>query len=184
MNSEAKAKKKFKFKVPHVYALLLVLVLICALLTYIIPAGTYDMQTMEDGRSVVDPDTFHYIDQTPVGLMSFLTSIFQGMLNAAEIIFLIFICGGAFGVIMKTGAFDAALVRLALVMNGKERLMIPVLMLVFAFMGCTMGSAEDLIVYIPIMVSMCLAMKFDSIVAVAVVLVGAAAGFTGSIMNP
>jgi len=131
---EAKAKKKFKLKVPHVYSLLLMLILICALLTYIIPAGTYDMMTMEDGRNVVDPSTFHYIDKTPVGLMSFLTSIFQGMLNAAEIIFLIFICGGAFGVIMKTGAFDAALVRLALIMNGKERLMIPVLMLVFAFM--------------------------------------------------
>lgn len=181
---EAKAKKKFKLKVPHVYSLLLMLILICAILTYIIPAGTYDMMTMEDGRNVVDPTTFHYIDKTPVGLMSFLTSIFQGMLNAAEIIFLIFICGGAFGVIMKTGAFDAALVRLALIMNGKERAIIPVMMLVFAFMGCTMGSAEDLIVYIPIMVSMCLAMKFDSLTAVAIVLVGAGAGFTGSIMNP
>ena len=62
-------KKKRKFQVPHVYALLVGLIILCAILTYIIPAGAYDMMTLEDGREVVNPETFHYIEQTPVGLM-------------------------------------------------------------------------------------------------------------------
>ena len=33
-------EKKRKFAVPHVYALLTGLIILCAILTYIIPAGT------------------------------------------------------------------------------------------------------------------------------------------------
>ena len=49
---EAKAKKKFKLKVPHVYSLLLMLILICAILTYIIPAGTFDRVQNEAGMYI------------------------------------------------------------------------------------------------------------------------------------
>ncbi|MBE6031455.1 MAG: putative basic amino acid antiporter YfcC [Clostridiales bacterium] len=177
-------KKKFKIAVPHVYSLLIAIIIICALMTYIIPAGAYDMMVTEDGRSVVDPTTYHRIEQTPLSLMATLSAVFNGMMGAADIIFLIFICGGAFGVVFATKAFDAAIVRIALAMNGKEKIIIPVLMAVFCFMGCTMGSAEDLIVYVPIIMSLCLALGFDSITAVAIILVGAGAGFAGSMMNP
>ncbi|MBQ3122621.1 MAG: hypothetical protein IJP24_00870, partial [Firmicutes bacterium] len=95
-------KKKKGFSVPHVYSLLIGLVLICALLTYIIPAGSYDMMTTADGRSVVDPTTYHRIEQTPVSLMGMMSAVFEGCMAAADIIFLIFICGGAFGVVFET----------------------------------------------------------------------------------
>jgi len=177
-------KKKFKIAVPHVYSLLIAIIIICALMSYIMPAAAYDMMVTEDGRSVVDPTTYHRIEQTPLSLMATLSAVFNGMMGAADIIFLIFICGGAFGVVFATKAFDAAIVRIALAMNGKEKIIIPVLMAVFCFMGCTMGSAEDLIVYVPIIMSLCLALGFDSITAVAIILVGAGAGFAGSMMNP
>lgn len=96
-------KQKKKFQVPHVYALLTGLIIICAILTYIIPAGAYDMMVLEDGREVVDPDTFHYIDQTPVDLMGTMNAVFRGMLEAADIVFLIFIFGASFGVIRRYG---------------------------------------------------------------------------------
>ena len=76
-------KKKRKFQVPHVYALLVGLIILCAILTYIIPAGAYDMMTLEDGREVVNPETFHYIEQTPVGLMGTMSAVFRGMLEAS-----------------------------------------------------------------------------------------------------
>lgn len=177
-------KKKFNIKVPNVYALLVVIILICAVCTYIIPAGAFDYMTTEDGRSVVDPSTFHRIEQTPVSFMGIMSAVFEGCMAAADIIFLIFICGGAFGVVFATKAFDAFIVRVALAMNGKEKILIPVLMLVFCFMGCTIGSAEDLIVYVPIIVPMCIVMGFDSLTAVAIILVGAGAGFAASFMNP
>ena len=76
------------------YALLIGIVVICAILTYIVPAGSYEMMTLKDGREVVDPNSFQYTEQTPVDLMGVLSSVFRGMLEAADIIFLIFIFGG------------------------------------------------------------------------------------------
>ena len=82
-------EKKKKRQVPHVYALLIGIVVICAILTYIVPAGSYEMMTLKDGREVVDPNSFQYTEQTPVDLMGVLSSVFRGMLEAADIIFLI-----------------------------------------------------------------------------------------------
>ena len=71
-------EKESKFKVPHVYVLLIGIILICSALTYIIPAGSYDMMTIETPsgtRDVVNPETFQYLERTPVTLMQFLSSI-------------------------------------------------------------------------------------------------------------
>lgn len=70
--------EKKKFAVPHVYILLLALILLFSLLSYVVPAGAYDMMDIVDNpetghiRTVVDPDTFHNVEQTPVTLMQFL----------------------------------------------------------------------------------------------------------------
>lgn len=176
-------KKKRKFQVPHVYALLTGLIILCAILTYIIPAGAYDMMTLEDGREVVDPETFHYIEQTPVDLMGTMNAVFRGMLEAADIVFLIFIFGASFGVIGDTGAIEAGLVKVSKILAGKELVIIPVLMFIFSLMGAIIGSAEDLLPYIPICVGLSLALGFDSITGTAIVLCGGAAGFGGAFMN-
>ena len=84
-------RKKRKFAVPHVYALLTGLIILCAILTYIIPAGTYDTMVLEDGREVLNPETFRYIEQTPVDVMGAMNAVFRGLVEAADIFFLIFI---------------------------------------------------------------------------------------------
>ncbi len=89
------------------------------------------MMTLEDGREVVNPETFHYIEQTPVGLMGTMSAVFRGMLEAAEIVFLIFIFGACFGVIGETGAIEAGLVKASKALAGKEVVIIPVLMVIF-----------------------------------------------------
>jgi uncharacterized ion transporter superfamily protein YfcC len=48
------------------------------------------------------------------------------MKETAEIIFFIFICGGAFSIIQATGAIDGAIGKAVLGLKGKEKLMIPI----------------------------------------------------------
>ncbi|WP_312647864.1 YfcC family protein [Aminipila sp.] len=181
-------EEKKKLKVPHVYVLLIAIILVCSALTYIIPAGNYDMMTIqtEDGtsREVVDPSTYHSTESSPVNVMGFLTSIPRGMNEAAGIIFFIFIVGGSFGVLQDTGAIEAGLGRLTRIFSGKETLLIPVIMAAFAFGGAVIGMAEETLPFIPIMVSLCIALGFDSITGTAMVLMGAGAGFAGAFMNP
>lgn len=176
-------EKKRKFAVPHVYALLTGLIILCAILTYIIPAGTYDTMVLEDGREVLNPETFRYIEQTPVDVMGAMNAVFRGLVEAADIVFLIFIFGASFGVIGDTGAIEAGLVKVSKALAGRELIIIPVLMFLFSLMGAIIGSAEDLLPYIPICVGLSLALGFDSITGTAIVLCGGAAGFAGAFMN-
>lgn len=184
---EKEVTKKKRLKVPHVYVLLLIIIFICAVLSYIIPAGSYDMKTIEtEGieREVVDPNTFKYLDSSHVGLMQFLTAVPRGMQEVAQIIFFIFIVGGSFGVVQATGAIEAGLGVLARNAKGKEQLIIPVVMLAFGFCGSVAGMAEETLPFIPIFVALFVAMGYDSITGTAVVLCGAGAGFAGAFMNP
>lgn len=183
-NSNQVSEKRKKFKVPHVYAILLIFMAVCTILTYIIPAGQYDMIENAGGRTVVDPDSFQYIESTSLGLFDYLKSVPQGMVETAQIIFFIFIVGGAFSVVQSTGAIEAGLGKITKTMSGKERAIIPIVMIAFSLGGAVFGMAEETLPFIPIMVTLAIALGFDSITGIAMVLVGAGAGFAGAFLNP
>ena len=117
--------EKKKFVVPHVYILLLALILVFSLLSYVIPSNVYDYHDVvvnpETGqtRSVVDPETYHAVDPTPVSLMQFLTAVPRGMQESAQIIFFIFLVGGALAVLQETRAIEAGRGRMIKAMKSK-----------------------------------------------------------------
>ena len=120
-NMEVNKKKKWRLKKEisgsscHILARFAI-ILICGVLSYIIPAGAYDMQTikMPDGteREVVNAESFHNVDQTPVTLMQFLTAVPRGLQESAQIVFFIFIVGGTMAVVQETKAIEAGMGRL------------------------------------------------------------------------
>lgn len=176
-------KEKKGFAVPHVYVILLTLILICSILSYVIPAGQYDM-AMVGGREVVDASTYHAIESTPVTLMQFLSAVPRGMTESAQIIFFIFIVGGAFAILQKTGAIEAGIGKVCKMLKGKTLLLLPVIVLLFSMGGAVFGMSEETIPFIPIFVSLCIAMGYDSITGAAIVFCGAGAGYAGAFMNP
>lgn len=174
---------KRKFEVPHVYILLMALILICGILSHVIPAGQYDTVTAGD-REIIDSASYHIVESTPVTLMQLLSAIPRGMVESAQIIFFIFIVGGAFAIIQDTGAIEAGIGCLIRLLKGKTLAIIPVIMLLFSLGGAVFGMSEETIPFIPIFVSLCIAMGYDSITGAAIVLCGSAAGFAGAFMNP
>lgn len=181
---------KKKLAVPHVYILLLALILLFSVLSYIIPAGQYDMMDIvvnpETGatRTVVNPDTFKNVEQTPVTLLQFLTAVPRGLQESAQIIFFIFIVGGAMSILQETRAIEAGMGRMIKALKNASILIIPVIMILFSLCGSVFGMAEETIPFIPIFVSLCVAMGYDSITGTAIVFCGASAGFAGAFMNP
>ena len=90
--------------------LLVSIALVVAALSYIMPAGVYDRVTDPvSGREVVDPDSFHYVEKSPVGFIEFLSSYTGGFLDAASTIFMTLVVGGTFGIIYQLGIIPAAL---------------------------------------------------------------------------
>ncbi|NLY37601.1 MAG: YfcC family protein, partial [Tissierellia bacterium] len=179
-------KKKREF--PHTYVIIFAIIVLAGILTYILPAGQYDRVeiTMPDGstRNVVDSETFHYVDPSPVPPFEIMQAVPKGLVAAAEIVFFIFVVGGAFGIINSTGAILDGIGNLALKFKGKENLMIPVIMLVFSLGGATFGMSEETIVFVPIGIALARSLGYDAMVGTAMIFSGAAAGFIGGWMNP
>lgn len=176
-------ENKKGFLVPHVYVILLGLILLCSMLSYVIPAGQYDMM-MVGSREVVDASTYHIVESTPVTLMQLLSAVPRGMTQSAQIIFFIFIVGGAFAILQKTGAIEAGIGQVCRLLGKRTLLLLPAILLLFSLGGAVFGMSEETIPFVPIFVSLCIAMGYDSLTGTAIVFCGAAAGYAGAFMNP
>lgn len=168
---------------PHTYAILLAVAIICAALSYVIPAGEFD-RVERDGQTQVVPDSFAGVEQSPVTFFELFKAIPTGLIEGGNIIFYIFLVGGAFGVIRATGAIEAVIQKVMHSVKGNEKLMIPVIMFAFSLLGFTTGMSEEAIIFVPIGIVLATALGYDAIVGTAMVTLGAAAGFIGGMLNP
>ncbi|WP_411841905.1 YfcC family protein [Salinicoccus sp. HZC-1] len=168
---------------PHTYAILLAVVIIAAALSYIIPAGEFERIEV-GGQTEVVPGSFSNVEQSPVTFFELFKAIPLGLIDGGEIIFYIFLVGGAFGVIRATGAIEAAIQKVMVTVQGNEKLMIPVVMFVFSLLGFTTGMAEEAIIFVPIGIVLATALGYDAMVGTAMVTLGAASGFIGGMLNP
>ena len=175
---------KKKFTVPNVYIIIMAIAFVAMLLTRIIPAGEYNRIANADGRLLVDPTSYHLIDANPQGIFDFFKAFHTGLTEMSGIIFFLFLVGGCFAVVEATGAIEALLGKVVKAMSGRERIVIPIVMMAFAVCGATFGMAEEALPFIPIMVTMALSLGFDSMTGAAMVLVGCSAGFAGAFLSP
>ena len=124
------------------------------------------------------------------GGFGFLNYVFEGLVtgdrsgSAVGICALILVVGGAFGIIMKTGAIDAGIYAFIKSTRGLERLALPLLFFLFSLGGATFGMAEECIPFAMIMVPFVIALGYDSIVAVTVTYVASQVGNAVSWMSP
>lgn len=172
-----------KLRVPHTYVLLVGLIALAAVSTWIIPAGSYD-RVVADGREVVDPLSYHSVEARPAGPGAFILAFPRGLREIAEIVFYIFIIGGAFGVLDRTGVIRSGVRGLVRRLGRNKGLIVPFLTVVFAVGGGTIGIAEETLVFLPALLLLARSLGYDSLVAGGVALVGANAGFAGAFMNP
>ncbi|MBS4033055.1 MAG: YfcC family protein [Ignavibacterium sp.] len=178
--------KKFKLKVPNTYLLIFSLLVLIAIMTWIVPGGEYERTTM-NGREVVVQNSFKYVDSNPQGFFDLFISPLKGFVEAGLIIGFVLIVGGAFNVLARTKAIDSLINKLAKAHKNSKALrtmFIPVLILMFSLGGATFGMNEEIIPFVLIIVPICLALGYDSIVGVAIPLVGAHVGFASAFLNP
>jgi len=183
MPMNANEKKKLRF--PNAYTLIFMIIIICTLLTYVIPAGTFErVIDPNTGKTVVDPATFQYVESSPVGLFDMLIAIPQGMKKAASIIFFVFIVAGSFEILNTSGFTEASIGILLKKYHGKEHILFPMIIFSLAVCAATFGMAEEAIVFVPILVALSKAMGYDAIVAAALAYGGVRAGHINGMMNP
>ena len=130
------------------------------------------------------PNTYHKVEAKPQGIVAFAQSPIKGIIEAADIIFLVLFIGGLIGIINFTGAFDAGISWLAETLKGKEFVLIILVTLLIAIGGTTFGLAEETIAFYPILIPIFLAAKYDAMVALACIYIGSSIGSLCSTTNP
>ncbi len=177
--------KKNGIKIPHPIKLLFSVIFFMAVLSYVLPAGQYDrIKSPITGKMVVAPATYHQVENTPVTILQLFSSIPRGMAAGQEIIFFIILVAGAFQIITATGAIEGGIGSLATKLRNKEKIMIPIIMMMFSIGGFTFGMAEENIIFVPIGIALARALGFDALVGMGMITLGAACGFVSGIMNP
>ena len=148
------------FQVPDTYIIIFFVVVIAAVMTFLVPKGYYETQDVsymingvEKTRTVIKDGSFQYLKDDAgnvvtegVALFSgdggtgFFNYMYNGIVNssAIEIIAFLMIVGGAFGIMIRTGAIEAGLIGLIRKAKGAEKLLIPVLFVLFSLGGAVL----------------------------------------------
>ncbi|PYO66102.1 MAG: YfcC family protein [Gemmatimonadetes bacterium] len=172
-------------KFPHPLVLLVAGLALAAAASWVLPTGQYERRDDPiTGRRVVVAGTYHPVAASPLGPLRALVVIPKGMVDAASVIFFVFLIGGAFTVVDRTGALRSAVEWLVRHLKRRDALVIPATCLVFALGGVLDNMKEEIIALVPVMLLLVRRLGFDPVTAVAASLGSAAVGAAFSPINP
>ncbi|MFK7972487.1 MAG: YfcC family protein [Bacteroidia bacterium] len=193
-----------KFRIPHVFIFLAGIVLFTSLLTYVIPAGSFERSSRSSAgikQVVIIPGSYQEIPKTytaeglligtketdkaaPVSLLSILTAIPRGLGQSGNLIFFIFMIGVAFSLIFETGALLALLYMLIRRFENSPRRLFFIIYTVFSIASAFMGIHLELIPLIPVLVLLAQQTGYNRMFGVALAVLPAWIGWASGVTNP
>ncbi len=192
-------------KMPDAFVILFFVIMLAGALTYIVPPGYFEqieVTQIVNGESktqtLIKEDSFQYHDTTSAGVALFadggdvgiLNYAFEGLVSgdkwgsAVGVVAFILIVGGAFGIIMSSGAINNGVLALIARFQHADNLILPVLFVLFSLGGAIFGMGEEAIAFCIVLVPLVIALGYDSITAVLLTYVATQIGFATSWMNP
>ncbi|RSK48754.1 YfcC family protein [Hymenobacter rigui] len=170
---------------PHPLVLMVGFILLACLLSYVLPAGVFERHPdAATGREVVVAGSYHRVAATPVSPLQALVDIPKGLVDAASVIFLVFLAGGAFTVVDLTGALRQGVDWLLSKFRGREAVVIPIISVLFATMGALENMQEEIVPLVPVLLILMRRIGYPTLTAAAVSIGSAAVGAAFSPLNP
>ena len=184
-------------KIPHTYTIISFIIVICAVLSWVVPAGEYARRQVEvngSQRTVIADDSYHKVEASPQTWQVF-SALLQGFEKQAGIIAFLLIIGGAFQVMNHSRAIDVGIFSFlrftqrlerysAVKKVGVNNLVISMVIFLFSMFGAVFGMSEETLAFVIIVVPLAISMGYDSITGLCMVYVAAHVGFAGAILNP
>ena len=170
-------------RIPHAITMLFGIIVLVSVLTYFIPAGSYE-RVLIDGRNRVVPNSYQTITSTPIGLLDMFKAIPLGFKAASEIIFIVLAGGIMFGFMEKSKAVENAVGTMVKKLGLKRKNLIIVIMtFIYGILGVAVGL-ENNIAMVPIAAVLSLALGGDLILAAGISVGAMIIGFGLSPINP
>ena len=180
-------KKKWYQKMPHTYVILFCMALLAAVLTWVLPAGSFERAIPEGmSRAVIVPGTYAAVESNPITPWALIRAIPEGMIAAGNIIFLIMLSTGCFNIIGKTGALESGVGIVLRKVNANKKLsgtaIIFLMTFLFSLLGVIVGP-EIQIPFVALAVTIGLGLGYDVMTGLAIIIGGGGCGFALSPIN-
>ena len=168
--------------------ILFVLMMIAGILTLVIPAGQYTRIEV-DGRETIDPASFQLIERPDYPIWRWFMAPLEVLgsssgLTVIVIIVVLFFAGGAFAVMDKTGTLRAFIGRIVRKFRGNKYTLLWVVSLAFMFLGATLGTFEEVVLLVPVMIALSYSLGWDALVGLGMSILATNMGFSAAISNP
>ena len=185
---------------PDTYLVIAGVALFVFFLSYLVTPGLFSMTEQIRGGetvSVVDPDSFRFAaDDAGLPLFSsdgspaLFNAVFEGLVSgsrtggAVGIIAFILLVGGAFGIVLRTGAVNRGLHRLVARGGDKGPVLLVILFGAFSLAGAVFGMGEEVIPFVLMLLPVMTRLGYDNVTTLLVTYVATQVGFAASWMNP
>lgn len=201
-NSSTAAKSP---AMPDAFVILFFVILLAGALTYLLPAGQFETEQVSkivngvsESRTQLKSGSFSFAEQQDSGVDLFadggdigiMNYAFEGLVSgdkwgsAVGVVAFIIIVGGAFGIIMESGAINNGILALINKTQKADYLILPLMFLLFSLGGAIFGMGEEAIAFCIVLVPLVIALGYDAITAVLITYVATQIGFATSWMNP
>ena len=174
MANSNKAKKSISF---NPFIMLFLVIILVYIANFLIAPGAFERE-MVDGRNQVIAGSFHTTERVALSLFDIFRAVPNGLIGSASIVFLVLIVEGSIEIFNKTGAIPSGITRLVKSAGKKSgTLVLTILFSIFAILGGFLGWIEACIPFVPLIIPVVLALGYDTMTAVAVVILGSMVGF-------
>ena len=186
-------KNKIGLHMPHVITFIFMLIVFVAIMTWIIPSGSFERQLVDTAageREVAVSGTYTTVKKVTEegdlrqGIAQVLQAPGKGIQRGIEVIAFVFIIGGVFSIMDKTKAMNVGLKKLVSRLGNKSIILIPILMMLFGLGGSTFGMSDELVPFYLLLMPIILSMGYDSMTVFLIVCGGATMGYAASTINP
>lgn len=169
-------------------AILGILMLLAGILTLVVPAGSYE-RIAADGREMIDPGSFHYTPEADYPVWRWLTAPVEVLAGpdgptVLVIIFFILSIAAAFSLLEKSGVLAEMISRIVKRFEKRKYLLLSAIVLFFMLLGAVLGTFEENIALVPIVIALAHFLGWDSLVGLGMSILASCFGFAAAISNP
>jgi uncharacterized ion transporter superfamily protein YfcC len=168
--------------------ILFILMMVAGILTVVVPAGQYTHVEV-DGRDTIDPASFQFVDKPDYPIWRWFVAPFEVLGSDSGLIIIVlivvlFFAGGAFAVLDKTGTIRAFIGNIVRRFRDRKYTLLYMVCLAFMFLGATLGTFEEIVLLVPVMIALSYSLGWDALVGLGMSILATNMGFSAAISNP
>lgn len=168
---------------------ILILMILTYVLTLILPGGEYVRVPDANGNMVISADSEFRTAESGLPFWKWLLSPFlvlgaDGSAALIAVIFFLLVLGGAFNALTEYGLMNYMLKKIVSRFGAVRYRLMLILIFFFMAIGSLVGSFEEVVPLVPIVVSLAVALGWDALTGIAMSLLAVGCGFAAGVANP